>query len=381
MPISMRSIAVLLLCFLSTLSAWAGSVDLDYVDARAQEFMEAPGMAGLSVAIVENGEIVFTKGYGETAKGTGDKVTADTVFRWASVSKGVAAATVLSLSNEGYFEMDEAAQVYAPSLKLPKSKYPATIEHILSHRVGVTRNAYDRRIEDGKYAKDLRTALSELKRVCDPGTCHTYQNVAFDSAAEIAETATGLPYKSVVAERIFKPLAMETASTTIEGLTRSKSWAKPHYRSGKTINQVKKTYYRIPAAAGVNSSITDLAKWMQAQMATSEPGLPSSIQASLQTPRVYTTRENKYIRRKFRHLRNAHYGYGFRIYDYKGRRVVGHRGAVQGYRSLVLFDPELNTGIAMMWNSGHHHPVRLQTEILDQLYSESEKVLFAKSES
>jgi len=47
----------------------------------------------------------------------------------------------------------------------------------------------------------------------------------------------------------------------------------------------------------------------------------------------------------------------------------------------VLFDPELNTGIAMMWNSGHHHPVRLQTEILDQLYSESEKVLFAKSES
>jgi len=218
-------------------------------------------------------------------------------------------------------------------------------------------------------AKPLRGTLKQARRVCPPGTCHTYQNVAYDATAEIAETVTGLPYKSVVSERIFKPLGMTTATTTLAGLQRSKSWAKPHFYSGRTVKSVKPTYYRIPGAAGVNSSIKDLAKWMNAQMIYGDDVLSESTKSAMQTPYVMTPREQRGFRRKFDKSGDAFYGYGWRVYNYKGRRVVGHRGAVQGYRSLVMFDPDLKTGVAMLWNTGTGFPIDLQMDVIDMAHA------------
>ena len=392
-------------------SADKSVVNLSEIDKRVSQLMRQLDMVGLSVAIVENGEMTFSKGYGEVKRGSKTSVTGDTVFRWASVSKGVAAATILSLKEDGHLALTDPANLHAQSLKLPPSDIETSIEDILSHRVGFVRNAYDRRIEDGRTAKNVRSALKDLRHVCQPGSCHTYQNVAFDASAEIVETITGLPYKSVVKERIFDPLDMDTASVTLEGLMRSKSWAYPHRKSGTPYSTVKPNYYRVPAAAGVNSSVKDLAKWMIAQMpekVIAKPeeataialagGLPAPDRSAIEliaeasvrahfeekapplpllspelvdemhTPRVETPREQRFMRRQYMSLRNAQYGLGWRVYDYAGRRVVGHRGGVQGYRSLVLFDPEKRSGIAVMWNSPHSRPIGLQLEFMDQLY-------------
>jgi len=342
-------------------------IDTEELDKRAQKLMQQLEMVGMSIAIVEDGKMSFAKGYGEVQRDSNMLVTPDTVFRWASVSKGVAAATVLSLEEDGHFDLAEAATAHAASLALPPSDKLVSIEDLLSHRVGIVRNAYDNRIEGGRQAKDVRGALKGLKYLCEPGTCHTYQNVAYDASSEIAEAVTGLPYKAVVNERIFEPLGMTTASTTLEGLKRSKSWARPHGRHGVRINRVKENYYRVPAAAGVNSSVKDLAKWMIAQMPEQEK-LPRKRLTAMQTPRVETPREQRFLRRNFGALENAHYGLGWRVYDYAGHKVVGHRGGVQGYRALVLFDPEKRAGIAMMWNSPHTRPIGLQMEFMDQLY-------------
>ena len=342
-------------------------IDIAELDKRASQLMHQLEMVGLSVAVVENGEMTWAKGYGETLRNSNMQVTADTVFRWASVSKGVAAATVLSLEEDGHLTLAAPAKVHAASLELPASDTQISIEDLLSHRVGIVRNAYDNRIEGGKGAKTVRRALKDLKYLCEPGTCHTYQNAAYDASAEIIESVTGLPYKAAVQERIFGPLGMTTASTTLEGLQRSKNWARPHGRHGSRINRVKETYYRVPAAAGVNSSVKDLAKWMTAQM-PAEDKFSESVLSQMQTPQVRTPREQRFLNRRYRALENAHYGLGWRTYDYAGHKVVGHRGGVQGYRALVLFDPEKRSGIAMMWNSPHSRPIGLQLEFMDQLY-------------
>lgn len=361
--------SVCLYAFVSTpVFATPNPVDTSEVDRRVFELMKDPRMAGLALAIIEDGKITHTKGYGETLKGSGDKVTGDTVFRWASVSKGVAAATVLGLADDGHFSLSSPVKAYAPSLHLPKSKYPATIEDVLTHRLGILNNAYDKRIEDGQTGKQVRHALSKVRRLCEPGSCHAYQNAAFDAASEITETVSGIPYKSVVSERFFKPLGMDTASLTLEGLIRSKNWAKPHKKTGQPVNRVKPTYYRIPAAAGINSSVTDLAKWMQAQMNDANGVLQPDTQEALHEGRVSTPNENRRLRRHYPALRNAEYGLGWRTYDYEGHQVVGHRGAVEGYRALTLFDPKIKTGVAIMWNSPHGRPVGLQLEIMDQVY-------------
>ncbi|MDA8708433.1 beta-lactamase family protein [Hellea sp.] len=342
-------------------------VDIQELDKRASQLMHQLEMVGMSIAVVEDGKMTWAKGYGETLRDSNMLVTPDTVFRWASVSKGVAAATVLSLEDDGLVSLADPAKLYADSLELPASEKSISIEELLSHRVGIVRNAYDTRIEGGKGAKDIRRSLKELKYLCEPGTCHTYQNAAYDASSEIVENVTGMPYKAVVQDRIFGPLGMTTASTTLKGLQRSKSWARPHGRHGSRINRVKETYYRVPAAAGVNSSVKDLAKWMTAQMPAEEK-IPAAQLTKMQTSYVNTPREQRYMRRKFGALENAHYGLGWRTYTYAGHKVIGHRGGVQGYRALVLFDPEKRSGIAMMWNSPHSRPIGLQLEFMDQLY-------------
>ena len=346
----------------------AAQVDTAEIDRRAGLLMTQLEMTGLAVAVVENGQTTFAKGYGESLRDSGQMVTADTVFRWASVSKGVAANTLLSLVEEGGFNLADSAEALAPSLDLPGPQSgEVNLVHLLSHQTGIVRNAYDTRIESGNAAKPTRTALSKLGVLCAPGTCHTYQNVAYDASAEIIERQTGLPYKTVLQTRVFDPLGMDTASVTLEGLVNSQDWAKPHGRYGKRISRVKPTYYRVPAAAGVNSSVRDLAKWMTAQFPESGQIPPDRLSA-MQTPIVKTISEQRYMNRRYRAMQNAHYGLGWRTYDYHGHKVVGHRGGVQGYRALVLFDPEKQSGIAMLWNSPHSRPTGLQLEFLDQLY-------------
>lgn len=343
-------------------------IDIKEIDRRAQLLMNQLEMTGLSLAIVENGETRFAKGYGEEIRDSGQMVTADTVFRWASVSKGVAANTLLSLIEEGGFDLADSAESLAPSLNLPGDEgVTVNLLQLLSHQTGIVRNAYDNRIEAGHFAKATRASLKDLDLLCVPGTCHTYQNVAFDAASEIIENQTSLPYKTVVQSRVFDALGMESASLTLEGLTRNKRWARPHGRFGERIATVKPTYYRVPAAAGVNSSVKDLAKWMTAQFPASNQ-IPETRLEAMQTPVISTTGEQRFLNRRYRDLRRAHYGLGWRVYDYHGHKVVGHRGGVQGYRALVMFDPERQAGIAMMWNSPHSRPIGLQLEFLDQLY-------------
>ena len=86
----------------------AARQDVDYaaIDGRLQRLMEQRAMVGLAVGIVENGRITFLKGYGETEAGSGDPVTAGTVFRWALVSKGVAGSMVAKLAEQGKVNLD-----------------------------------------------------------------------------------------------------------------------------------------------------------------------------------------------------------------------------------------------------------------------------------
>ncbi len=349
-----------------------GPVDTAEIDSRIKALMTRPEMIGLSVAIIENGQITFAQGYGLTQKG-GDAVSADTVFRWASVSKGIGSATALLLAEEGHFGLNSPVAAFAPSLELPATQDGLTLENLLSQSSGMIRNAYDGRIEDGQSGRVIRAKLANVRSVCEPGSCYSYQNALYDSVSEMAETVTGLPYKAVVSERIFKPLNMDSASLTLAGLSRSKSWAKPHNRYGAQYRRVKPTYYRVPAAAGVNSSITDLAKWVQAQMVDDSDVLAPSLQAELQTGRINTPRESRNMRRHFKALKESEYALGWRTYELEGRKVVGHRGAVEGYRAAVLFDPEIKSGVAMLWNSSTGRPNGLQLEIFDQIYGQPKR--------
>jgi beta-lactamase class C len=344
--------------------------DIDYeaIDRRLQHLIEQRSMVGMSVGIVENGRITFLKGYGETAEGSGEPVTPETVFRWASVSKGVAGTMVAKLAEQGKVNLNGPVASYVPTLKLPAAaEYTATVGDMLSHRLGLYRNAYDNKLEEGQDTKLLRASLSQLNLICRPGTCWSYQNVAYDGASELVEGITHQSYERSVQQMLFNPIGMTGASISMAGLTSAKSWARPHDAARRPV-ELNDNYYRVPAAGGVNSNIKELSLWMLAQMGAMPDVLSPNVLNTIHAPLVKTPGERGRLRKFLERLGQADYGYGWRSYDYAGHRIVGHRGGVAGYRSLILFDPKKKSGVVALWNSNTNQPGGLEFEIMDMLY-------------
>jgi beta-lactamase class C len=352
---------------LATVSA-AARKDIDYqaLDGRLKRLMEKPAMVGLAIGIVENGRITFLRGYGETVDGSGEAVTPQTVFRWASVSKGVASTAVAKLAEQGDVSLTAPIAQYS-AIKLPAgAEQRASVGDVLSHRLGLYRNAYDNKLEEGHDPAFLRQTLAHLNLICAPHTCWSYQNVAFDAAAEIVARQTKKGYEEAVTEMLFRPIGMNSASISRNGLVTAKSWARPHSAGAKEL-EVKENYYRVPAAGGVNSNIKDLSLWMLAQMGVMPDVVSPSILQTIQAPLVETPGERRRLR-NFDRLTAAWYGYGWRSYDYAGHRIVGHRGGVSGYRSLIMFDPAKRSGVVALWNSSTSQPGGLEFEVMDMVY-------------
>jgi len=344
--------------------------DIDYrlLDARLRQLMTKPAMVGLAVGVVENGRITFLQGYGETLHGSGDPVTPETVFRWASCSKGLAATMVAKLAEQGKINLNGPVANYAPDLKLPASnEYKATVGDLLSHRLGLYRDAYANKLEEGEDPSLLRSQLSTLNAVCAPGTCWDYQNVAYDASSEMVSRITHMPYEQAVRRYLFNPIGMSSGSVSMAGLEANKSWARPH-SAGRRPWPMVDTYYKVPGAAGINSNIKDMALWMEAQMGEMPDVLDSKVLDTIHAPYVVTPTERGRMRKFLERLGTAWYGYGWRSYDYAGHRIVGHRGGIRGYRSLILFDPQKKSGVVALWNSDTWQPGGLEFEVMDQIY-------------
>ncbi len=343
-------------------------IDYDRLDVRLQRMVEKPTMVGMAVGIVENGRITFLNGYGETLAGSGEKVTPETVFRWASVSKGVASTMVAKLAEDGRISFDQPVSGLAPSLHLPgRNELKATVGDVLSHRLGLYRNAFDNKLEEGQDVTFLRGTLATLNSICPPGSCWSYQNVAYDAASEMVSHVTGRQYQEAVERDLFAPLGMTSASLTRDGIVNAKSWARPH-SVGRRELEIKDIYYRVPAAGGVNSNIKDMSLWMLAQMGEMPQVLSPQLLQTIHQPRVKTPGERGRMRKFLERLGEAQYGYGWRNYDYAGHRIIGHRGGVDGYRSLILFDPQMKSGVVALWNSNTSQPGGLEFEVMDMLY-------------
>ena len=344
--------------------------DIDYrlVDARIQQLMHKPAMVGMAVGIVENGRITFLKGYGTTLEGSGDPVTPETVFRWASTSKGVAATMVTKLAEQGKIDLGAPVVNYAPDLKLPAgNEYRASVGDLLSHRLGLYRNAYDNKLEEGQDPSLLRSSLGQLNAICPPGTCWSYQNVAYDASSEMVSRTTHLPYEQAVKRMLFNPIGMSSGSVSMAGLQASPSWAKPH-SAGRRPEPIVDTYYKVPGAAGINSNIKDMALWMEAQMGEMPDVLDAKVLNTIHAPYVKTPTERARLRKFLERVNSAWYGYGWRSYDYAGHRIIGHRGGIKGYRSFILFDPQKKSGVVALWNSDTWQPGGLEFEVMDMIY-------------
>jgi beta-lactamase class C len=348
----------------------APGFDVARFEAMAQAMVANGRVPGMAMAIVQDGRILTARGYGTTDVDTGEGVDAHTVFRLASLSKAFAGTVTGLLVSEGSLRWDSHVADYMPELRFsqPGAAQQLTVAEVLSHRVGLTHNAYDGFVESGEDYRSLVQKLAYAPMTCAPGDCYAYQNVAFSLIGDVVFAATGRFFSETVSRRIFKPLGMDDASYGLEGIEASPRWAHPHVRGRRgwvSLTAPQPTYYRVAPAAGVNASISDMAQWIIAQTGHRPDVLPAPLLATLHSPVIDTPSETRGSSWRRARVEDAGYGIGWRVYDYAGHRVVFHGGAVQGYRASIALLPERDLGVVVLWNSTSGVPGGMVPTILD----------------
>ena len=348
----------------------APGFDVARFEALATQLVQGERIPGLAMAIVHDGRILSARGYGVTDVVRPQRVDAHTVFRLASLSKAFAGTMAGLLVNDGSLRWDSKVADYVPGFQLADPDYTrqVTVADLLSHRVGLkSHNAFDRDIEGNADYWQASHKLASAPLSCAPGQCYAYQNVAFSLVGDVVFAASGNFYEQEVQRRLFKPLGMDDASLGLAGIESSARWARPHVRSrnGWVSLNPKPTYYRLPPAAGVNASISDMAQWLLAHTGHRPDVLPAPLLATLHAPVVATPGEMRSGWRRDR-VNAASYALGWRVFDYGGEEVVFHAGAVQGYRGVTALLPGRDLGIAILWNSESSLPGGLLPTIIDR---------------
>lgn len=334
-----------------TQSAFADWLDdyASYVKKEASKY----SVPGYAFVFYEQGKAPRVYVYGSTRKRGGEKVTENTVFRLASVSKTFTALLSAKLVEKNQLSWETPITTLLPDIPFKgKGMNALQLQHIVGQSSGFMPNAYDNLIEADYSLERVLKSLGELEPLCAPGECYTYQNALF-GALEYYFSNNNTSYSRQLQANLFAPLGMKTASVGKGGLLASESWAQPHiaiarnkWREGK----VESNYYRFSPAAGVNASISDMTIYLQALLGEFPTVISDEMVDYVTTERVKTKRET--YRRGWRGMiDDAHYGLGWRIYDLNGLQLNYHGGWVKGYRADVAFLPEHKVGYVMLMNA------------------------------
>lgn len=334
-------------------------IDAKDMELLAERFVQQKKIPGMAMALVQNGRVLSARGYGITSTSKPQAIRADTVFRIASLSKAFASTLTGILVEEKALDWDTPVSMQLPAFKL--KDYPAsqrlTVSDILSHQVGLGKNTYDRDLESSVPYPLLAERLSNAPLACAPGECYGYQNIAYSLIGDMVFAVTGDFYSHQVEKKVFIPLGMKHATYGRDALMANENWAKPHVFNGNSWSAVvpNENYYHVPPAAGVNASIQDMAVWLNAQLGHRPDVLSPSLLAKIHTPLVNTPGEIRPGWRRER-LDHAAYALGWRVFTYRGQKMLFHAGAVRGYGGLIAFLPDQDIGIVVLWNNDRAAP-------------------------
>lgn len=315
----------------------------------------APFVPGAAVVIVAQGEVKSLRTFGVRKSGGQDKVTPDTVFRLASVSKTVAATAAAIMVRDGHLAWDSKVTAELGNVKFKDAKYgnQITLKHLLSQSSGLPTHTYSHFIDNNMAYDETVRRLRYVNFVCPPGKCYAYQNVVYSLAGEMIKKKAGMSYENYVEKRLFGPLGMRSASFGLANYQASPNRATPHTASGNrwVPATVTNNWYHVPPAAGVNASIADMAQFLLAQLGQQQTILPSaSLNQTQGRVTKNTPAQNHYGTRKG--VDNTAYGLGWRVFDYgRHKNFVHHGGWVKGFRSEMVFNRDLQIGMVFLTNS------------------------------
>jgi CubicO group peptidase (beta-lactamase class C family) len=326
------------------------------------------GASGVAVAVLEDGEVTFARGYGSKAPGGDDAVSASTLFRVGSVNKMLTATALLQQVAQGKVALDAPVTEYVPAFHFnaePAWAPSITVRHLLTHASGVA----DYLEVDVPAAQQTDSALFEFMTnefgelgylMVPAGTFYNYSNPNYYLAGLVAEATSGTPYRTLLMQNVFAPLGMDRTYFLADEVLADGDYAVGETTYPGVPHSVQPDSYEnawARPAGYASSSVLDLAKFVQFLGDGDDGVLPPDLRAEMMSEVLGTQEFLDYI----------HYGHGLFVLNHAflgspdevyPLTIVSHGGDIPGFAADVFYVPSLRLGFVALANADGAHFVQ-----------------------
>ncbi|KOS04960.1 beta-lactamase [Flavobacterium akiainvivens] len=328
------------------------------IDSLANNALKRFNVAGCAVAVVKDGKIIHSKGYGVQSISTKIPVTEHTNFAIASNSKAFTCVALGILADEGKINWKDKVVKYIPEFKMYNEYVTQnfTIEDLLTHRSGLGLGAGDLMFfPNGSdfTVTDLVTAFQYFEPTSAFRTQFDYDNLLYMVAGEVIHRVTGQTWEAFVQQRILQPIGMESSYTGFSQIKDKSTLASPHADVKGKLNELQNWDEMVNGAAGgIYANVNDLGQWMLLQLNHGKYNGRQLISEDnhLKTWTTHTVMEAGYGGGRYSNHFGG-YGLGWMLSDINGNLVVTHTGGLPGMLSETLLIPDLNFGVVVLTNT------------------------------
>lgn len=324
----------------------------DDVDALMVAEMARAKIPGAQIAIVENGRLVYAKGYGVANVETGKAVSEQTLFQTGSVTKAITAAVLAQLAAEGTVDLQAPISQYVPELAGHRVG-AVTTHQLLSHSAGWADSMQPYGRADDAALGDSMRALSDAMVLTEPDRVFSYSNPGFAMAGYVAERAAKTPFVTLADRLVLRKFGMSHA-TFRPMVAMTYDFSQGHVDGPSGVTEVLRPMPGNAAeypAGFLYASASDLARLGVALMAGGM--LDGERVMPVDAVRLMTT---GYV--KIPGSPNNRSGYGLQIDSVDGQRVWRKSGAVDGFSSELSMWPDQNFAVAISVNRQNEMPTR-----------------------
>ena len=309
---------------------------------------------GCALAVAQDGEIVYSRGYGLANLDYGIPVGPQTVFDVASITKQFVAALVNMLAAEGRLSLDDDVRKWLP--ELPEYDTPILLRHMIYHTSGLRDylNLFPLAGRGDYFPISHDQILQMMSRqrelVFPPGERYLYSNTAYMLLAQIIERVSGQSFGDIAQVRIFEPLGMKS-SLMYDNLEyiiplRATGYSRDSDGGFRVVHNYN---FDVAGDGQLYSTMEDLLRWTDYLHGARRPSFYSTMmeEGQLNDGQVIA------------------YAQGLELESYRGLQTVGHSGSSWGFRSQLTHFPEAGLSIAISCNDDTSSPGQLMRDVAD----------------
>ncbi len=307
---------------------------------------------GLAIAIVKDGDVIFSRGFGLRNVAQSLEVTPQTRFPIGSCTKAFTTMAMGMLVDEGKLDWDTPVRTYLPSFTLQDlfASERMTPRDLVTHRSGLP--GHDLMWYRSHWSRqELFDRLQYLEPSKDFRAVLQYQNLMYMAAGYLVDQVAGTSWEEVVRTRILEPLGMTSSNFSVALSEQCDDYALPYREEQDAVKEIPfyDDFEAVAPAGAIVSNVIDMSKWLLLHLNKGKHGDAQLISegqlTQMHTPQMVMPELSMYKEITF-----SSYALGWVACSYRGHTMLWHTGGIDGFSALAVLLPEHNAGMVVLTN-------------------------------